>query len=125
MKALLVSLVFIIARFQLTCQEKVKPDHGKTLTGIVAGGSMATNFYDYGPLGGEPPAGVLSLPAKGLTFDFESKRSFPFLIGLINHNPLTVKDLFFILKSLKIIKSFTPSLTFTYFIKHCNMKGCI
>jgi hypothetical protein len=82
MKAILVSLILIIAGFRLTAQDKVVPDHGKTLIGIAAGGSMATNLYDYGTLGGEPPAGFLPIPAGGLTFDFESKRSFSFLIGL-------------------------------------------
>jgi hypothetical protein len=82
MKGLFISLILIIAGFQLSAQDKAKPDHGKTLIGIAAGGSMATNFYNYGTLGGEPPAGLLPLPAGGLTFDFESKRSFSFLIGL-------------------------------------------
>jgi hypothetical protein len=43
MKSLFISLILIIAGFQLTAQdkEKVKPEHGKTLIGIAAGGSMA------------------------------------------------------------------------------------
>jgi hypothetical protein len=84
MKSLFISLILIIAGLQLSGQDKEKerPDHGKTLIGIAAGGSMATNFYNHGTLGGEPPAGLLPMPAGGFTFDFESKRSFSFLIGL-------------------------------------------
>ena len=43
---------------------------------------MATNLYDYGTLGGEPPIGFLPVPVGGFTFDFESRGSFSFLIGL-------------------------------------------
>jgi hypothetical protein len=82
MKGLCISLILVIAGFQLTAQDNEKPDHGKTLIGFAAGGSMATNICDYGTAGGEPPAGFLPLPAGGLTFDFESRRSFSFLIGL-------------------------------------------
>jgi hypothetical protein len=85
MKPLLVSLIFIMVGYCLPAQvatSNEKPAHGKTLIGIMAGVSMATNLYNYGTLGGEPPAGLLPLPAGGLTFDFESKRSFFFLIGL-------------------------------------------
>ena len=84
MKVISISLILIIAGFNLSAQDKNKerPEHGKTLIGIAAGGSLATNFYNYGTLGGEPPAGLLPMPAGGLTFDFESKRSFSFLIGL-------------------------------------------
>jgi hypothetical protein len=84
MKKLLISLILIIAILPLAAQDKEKerPEHGKTLIGITAGGSMETNIYNYGTSGGEPPAGLLPLPAGGITFDFESKRSFSFLIGL-------------------------------------------
>ena len=84
MKVISISLILIIAGFNMSAQDKNKerPDHGKTLIGITAGLSMATNIYDYGTLGGEPPAGFLPLPAGGLTFDFESRGSFSFLMGL-------------------------------------------
>jgi hypothetical protein len=59
-----------------------KAEKGKTLIGITLGGSMATNLYNYGELGGEPPMGFLSAPAAGLTFDFESRGSFSLLMGL-------------------------------------------
>lgn len=85
MKKLLVSLIIIMISFLLPAQEvveKEKPDHGKSLIGVTAGLSMATNIYDYGTLGGEPPSGYIPMPAAGLTFDFESKGSFSFLMGL-------------------------------------------
>lgn len=63
-------------------QHKEKPDRGLTLIGLTVGGSLATNMYDYGVYGGEPPAGFLPLPTAGLTFDFESKGAFSFLMGL-------------------------------------------
>jgi hypothetical protein len=108
MRKVYTSLIFIIAWFNLSAQSltyvpksekentiirqntrqvnqqvqtRDKP-HGKALIGFMAGFSMATNFYDYGTLGGEPPAGFLPIPAAGFTFDFESKGSFSFLMGL-------------------------------------------
>lgn len=85
MKKIFISLILILAGVELPAQvskEKEKPSHGKALVGITAGGSMATLFYDYGTLEGEPPSGYLPVPAAGLTFDFESRGSFSFLMGL-------------------------------------------
>jgi hypothetical protein len=56
--------------------------HGRTLIGLTLGGSLAINQYDYGENGKEPPVGFLLLPSGGFTFDFESKGSFSFLMGL-------------------------------------------
>jgi hypothetical protein len=85
MKRILISLILILASVCLPAQVangKEKPAHGKALVGITAGGSLANFSYDYGTLGGEPPSGYLPVPAGGLTFDFESRGSFSFLIGL-------------------------------------------
>lgn len=85
MKKIFIPLFFLIFGLCLPAQgtkEKEKPAHGKVLVGITAGGSLATFFYNYGTLGGEPPSGYLPVPAAGLTFDFESRGSFSFLMGL-------------------------------------------
>lgn len=85
MKGIFITLIFLMTGFFLPAQDgakKEKPAHGKALAGITAGGGLATFLYDYGTLGGEPPSGYLPVPAAGLTFDFESRGSFSFLMGL-------------------------------------------
>ena len=78
MKKIMFSLILLFPVFFLLAQR----DHGRSLVGVTAGGSFATNLYDYGEYGGEPPMGFHLLPAGGLTFDFESKRSFSFYMAL-------------------------------------------
>lgn len=78
MKKIIFSLILLFPGFFLVAQR----DHGRSLVGITAGGSLATNFYNYGEYGGEPPMGFNLLPTGGLTFDFESKRAFSFYMAL-------------------------------------------
>jgi hypothetical protein len=83
MKELSVFVILIMTGLILPAQDKVKPDHGKTLIGIAAGGSLEqistiTEHLEENLL----PAFCLSLP-EGLLLTSNRSGLFPSLSGYI------------------------------------------